>query len=197
MSTASNLIKLSLPFYSFKSSTTKLPIPQRTTYSNNVASTLIKVSPWQLLAERKNQDTDPPELEFSTPKEFPSGPNYRPPSVPLEVPEISRTPEMDPSDTPLEFTTSDPPPLGRPNPDLGPDFPNPPLGPPPTGPEVVPVPPPGRQPPPEVDSPLPPDLVPPPSTPPDYVPPPSRPPDIPTPRIPPDIPPTKGPSFVF
>ncbi|XWS13740.1 hypothetical protein CRYUN_Cryun36dG0064000 [Craigia yunnanensis] len=197
MSTAANLVKLSLPLYSFKSSTAKFPISQRTTNSNDAAATLIKLSPWRLLAERKNQGTEPPEVEFiRTPREVPSGPNYRPASVPPEVPEIPRTPEVDPSDTPLEFTTRDPPPLGRPRPDPGPDFPKPPLGPPPTGPEV-PVPPPSRPSPPEVDPLLPPDLILPPSTRSDYVPPPFIPPEIPLPRIPPDIPPTKGPSFVF
>ncbi|XP_022748793.1 vegetative cell wall protein gp1-like [Durio zibethinus] len=195
MSTATNFMKLSLPFYSFKLSTAKFPISLRTSYSNNAAVVLIKILPRGLLVESKKH-VDPPEVEFRSPLEVPSGPNYRPPSIPPEVPEIPRTPEVDPSDTPLEFTTTDPPPLGRPKLDPGPDFPMPPLEPPPTGPEA-PVPPPGRPPPPEVDPPLPPDLFPPLSTPPDYVPPPSIPPNIPPPIVPPDIPPTKGPSFVF
>ncbi|XVF66590.1 hypothetical protein PTKIN_Ptkin10aG0049500 [Pterospermum kingtungense] len=189
MSTAASLLKLSLPLCSFKSSTAKFPMSQRTANSNNAAANaiLIKLSPWRPLAERKNQ-VPPQEIVFRGPKEVPSGPNYSPPWVPPGVPQIPTTPEVDPSDTPPEFTTSDPPPLGRPKPDTDPDFPKPPLGPPPTGPEV-PFPPPGKAPPP--------DIVPPPSTPPDHVPPPSIPPDISPPGIPPDIPPTKGPTFVF
>ena len=94
---------------------------------------------------------------------------------------------MDPSNTPLEFTTNDSPPLGHPKPDPSLDFPKPLLGPPPTGLEF-PLPPPSRPSPFEVDLPLPPDLILHPSMPPDYVPPSSIPPDIPPPRIPPDIP---------
>lgn len=190
MPTATSLLKLSfLPFYSPKSSTIRFPLSQRTANSKNATAILTKLSPWRLLAQNKNQ--------LSPPQELPSNPNYSPPSVPPEVPEINpNPPELDPSDIPLEFTTTDPPPLGRPLPGPGPDFPMPPVGPPPTGPEV-PVPPPGKPPPPEVDPPRPPDFVPPPSAPPDYVPPPSIPPDISPPGIPPDIPPPKGPTFVF
>ncbi|GMI95954.1 hypothetical protein HRI_003264700 [Hibiscus trionum] len=179
---ATSILKLALPSYSFKSNITKLPVSVLLTTTNSNSTKLLS-PPWRrILAERS----------FSASREVPSGPNYT--SPPLDALEIPGTTEMDPSDTPLEFTTtSDPPPLGRPTPETGPDFPKPPLGPPPTGPEVVPVPPPpSRKPPPEVDPPTPP------STPPDYVPPPSVPPEVPTPGIPPDIPPPpKGPSFVF
>ncbi|MFQ6632503.1 hypothetical protein Gotur_008509 [Gossypium turneri] len=186
MFTAPSFLKI-LPLFSFKSTTVKLPILPTTTKLSPPSSRRLR-----LLAESS----------FGVPREIVSGPKYRPLSVSPSPPEIPKTPEVDPSDAPLEFTTGDPPPLGRPGPDPGPDFPKPPLGPPPLGPppvdpEVVPLPPPGQKPPPEVD--------PPPSTPPGNVPPPSIPPEIPTPSIPPDIPPPKspyipspkGPSFVF
>ncbi|XP_016715870.1 proline-rich receptor-like protein kinase PERK9 isoform X4 [Gossypium hirsutum] len=171
MFTAPSFLKI-LPLFSFKSTTVKLPILPTTTKLSPPSSRRLR-----LLAESS----------FGVPREIVSGPKYRPLSVSPSPPEISKTPEVDPSDSPLEFTTGDPPPLGRPGPDPGPDFPKPPLGPPPVDPEVVPLPPPGQKPPPEVD--------PPPSTPPGNVPPPSIPPEIPTPSIPPDIPPPKSPDI--
>ncbi|TYI12161.1 hypothetical protein ES332_A09G257500v1 [Gossypium tomentosum] len=165
MFTAPSFLKI-LPLFSFKSTTVKLPILPTTTKLSPQSSRRLR-----LLAESS----------FGVPMEIVSGPKYRPLSVSPSPPEIPKTPKVNPSDAPLEFTTGDPPPLGRPGPDPGPDFPNPPLGPPPVGPEVVPLPQP------EVD--------PPPSTPPGNVPPPYIPPEIPTPSIPPDIPPPKSPDI--
>ncbi|KAH7573864.1 hypothetical protein JRO89_XS03G0216800 [Xanthoceras sorbifolium] len=115
-------------------------------------------------------------LSCKTPPEFPTeNPDYQPTTVPLEVPEIPKTPEVDdPIPPEVEITVPEPPSLGQwPNP--APDIPIPPPPPPPPTPPDNPLPPP-----PPLKLPLDPS--------PDIIPPPSLPPNIePTPSVPLEI----------
>ncbi|POO02055.1 hypothetical protein TorRG33x02_018390 [Trema orientale] len=131
---------------------------------------------------------DPPE----TPPEIPTVvPDRDRPSVPLEVPPLTTSPEIDPGDTPSEVIENPPPYCPEPKPEI--EFPKPPVKPdipvPPPGPDIMPP----RLPPgPEIDPPRPP---------PPFDVPPLRPPGpdiVPPPGFTPDIsPPPGSPTFVF
>lgn len=193
---SSTLIKRTwIPFYS--STTAKAPpLLLISQYSS-----LRSQNPTSLSA-RLLPNNDP--FKIKSPPEFPKLPNHQPlptDTVPLEVPQIFTTPEIDPGNTPPELNTNPTPyspdpgpefpkPAIPPQPDPGPELPKPPIPPrpgtlPDPGPEL-PIPP--R---PDPDIPLPkPDVVPP--YPPDYVP--QRPPGpeiVPPPF--PDISPPTGP----
>ncbi|KAM3707129.1 hypothetical protein ACB098_02G000700 [Castanea mollissima] len=175
---SSTLIKRTwIPFFSTTTPTAKAP----PLLLNSQYSSLRSQTPTSLSALLLPNNNDP----FKSPPEFPKLPNHQPlptDTVPLEVPQISTTPEIDPGNTPPELNTN-PTPY---SPDPGPEFPKPAIPPQPDpGPEL-PIPP--R---PDPDIPLPkPDVVPP--YPPDYVP--QRPPGpeiVPPPF--PDISPPTGP----
>ncbi|XP_030974628.1 vegetative cell wall protein gp1-like [Quercus lobata] len=162
---SSTLIKRTwTPFYSFNSTTTAKapPLLLISQYSSIIIS-LRNQNPTSLSALLL-PNNDP----FKSPPELPKLPNHQPlPTVPLEVPQISTTPEIDPANPPPygpdpvpvpgpEF----PKPAIPPQPDPGPELPKPPIPPRPNtqldpGPEL-PIP--SR---PDPDIPLPkPDVVP-------------------------------------
>ncbi|EEF45211.1 hypothetical protein RCOM_0910720 [Ricinus communis] len=137
------------------------------------------------------EQTIPSEIPENNPPEFPRNPDESPPSIPLEVPQFPKVPEIETA--PPEVITEPPNIPEIPTP--GPDYPVPPQPTPPAPPDV-PLPPPGAprpQPPNRLPPRLPPD--------PDILPPPTYPPpDIqPPPDVPPEIRPPPGPyvSFVF
>ncbi|KAK9992738.1 hypothetical protein SO802_027723 [Lithocarpus litseifolius] len=194
---SSTLIKRTwIPFYSFFNSTTAKapPLLLISQYSPIIIS-LRNQNPTSLSALLL-PNNDP----FKSPPEFPKPPNHQPlPIVPLEVPQISTTPEIDPAGNtppPPEVNTNPPPYGPDPVPVPGPEFPKPaiprqrpelPKPPIPPRPDTLPDPGP-ELPIPDPDIPLPkPDVVPP-----DYVP--QRPPwpEIVPPPFP-DISPPTGP----
>ncbi|XP_059446684.1 pollen-specific leucine-rich repeat extensin-like protein 3 [Corylus avellana] len=154
---SSNLVKRTIPFCSFSSSTVKAP-PLLLSYNPIFRKHPMRLSA-RLLANEAGRS---------------------PPEFPPEVPQVPFTPEIDPSSTPAEVHTN-PPPYTTPGPKPGPEFPRPPIPPQPDPVPELPEPIIPPRPDPDIPHPKPdvvppgPDIVPPPSTPPQDISPPTGP----------------------